>query len=104
MTRGGGVGVYLKESIKFKRRPDLEKKYPGMEHLWLEISGRNRHSKLLLGTICSSERIMCYNDWLENFKFLLSEIAITWDGMLRETSTLMCCARINCKFKSTWIF
>ena len=39
MTRVGGVGIYLKESIKFQYRPDLEKKYPGMEHLWLEISG-----------------------------------------------------------------
>ena len=82
MTRGGGVGIYLKESIKFKSRPDLERKYPGMEYLWLEISGRNRHSKLLLGTIYSLERIMCYNDWLENFESLLRELTITWDGML----------------------
>lgn len=83
--RGGGVGVYLKESVNFKRRADLEKKYPGMEHLWLEISGRNRHSRLLLGTIYRSERIMGYNDWLENFESLMSELAITWDGMLLIT-------------------
>jgi exonuclease III len=83
--RGGGVGVYLKESVNFKRRADLEKKYPGMEHLWLEISCRNRHSRLLLGTIYRSERIMGYNDWLENFESLMSELTITWDGMLLIT-------------------
>ena len=50
--RGGGVGIYIKESIKFKRRQDLGKCYPTMEHLWIEIPGRNRYIKLLLGTIC----------------------------------------------------
>ena len=37
--RGGGVGVYIKELIKFKRREDLEKRYHTMEHLWIEIFG-----------------------------------------------------------------
>ena len=49
--RGGGGVVYIKESMKFKRREDLEKHYPTMEYLWIEIPGRNRHSKLLLGAI-----------------------------------------------------
>ena len=30
IIRGGGVGIYLKESINFKRRSDLEKKYTGI--------------------------------------------------------------------------
>ena len=53
--RGGGVDIYIKESIKFKRRYDIEKRYPSMEHLWIEIPGRNRHSKLLLGTIYETQ-------------------------------------------------
>ena len=48
--RGGGVGAYLRKEIEYKRRQDLENKDPQLEHLWLEIPGRNRHSKLLLGT------------------------------------------------------
>ena len=35
-TRGGGVGIYIKESIKFKRRTDIESRYSQMEHLWIE--------------------------------------------------------------------
>ena len=80
--RGGGVGVYIKESIKFKRREDLEKRYPTMEHLWIEIPGRNRHSKLLLGTIYRSEAILSYSAWLDNFNDILSDLSIEWDGML----------------------
>ena len=31
------------------------------------------------------ETVMCYNDWLENFESLLSELTITWDGVLLIT-------------------
>ena len=44
--RDGGVGVYIKDSIKFKRPSDIEKRYPTLEHLWLEIPGCNKHSRL----------------------------------------------------------
>ena len=50
----GGVDVYVKETIRFKRRTDIEKRLPTMEHLWLEIPGRNKHIKLLLGTVSRS--------------------------------------------------
>ena len=43
--------IYVKETIQFKRRTDIEKRFPTMEHLWFEIPGRNKHSKLLLGTV-----------------------------------------------------
>lgn len=49
--KGGGVGIYIKESLNFKRRSDIEKRYPIMEHLWLEIQVKNKLSKLLLGTL-----------------------------------------------------
>ena len=31
--RGGGVGVYIKDHIKYKRRSDIENKEPQIEHL-----------------------------------------------------------------------
>jgi len=78
--RGGGVGAYLREEIEYKRRQDLENKDPQLEHLWLEISGRNRQSKLILGTIYRSERMVDYNTWTsEN---LLAYITTEWDGAL----------------------
>ena len=42
--RGGGVGAYIKETVKYKRRKDIESKYPDLEHLWLEIQGRNEQT------------------------------------------------------------
>ena len=54
--RGGGVGAYIREDIKYKRRQDIE----NIEHQ-LEVPGRNRHSKLLLGVVYRSERMMDYS-------------------------------------------
>ena len=56
--KGGGVGAYIRDDIPFKRRSDLEQLYPDLEHLWLEVPGRNKNSKLLLGTIYRSQRMM----------------------------------------------
>ena len=35
--RGGGVGVYIKENINYKRRRDIENAHPELEHLWIEV-------------------------------------------------------------------
>ena len=83
--RGGGVGMYLKESLKFKRRKDIESSYPNLEHLWIEIPGRNRNSKLLIGTIYRSESQMNFQGWLQDFEELLSDLTISWNGMLLIT-------------------
>ena len=47
-TKGGGVGAYMKENVAYRRRFDIEKTQPDLEHLWLELPRRNKHSKLLL--------------------------------------------------------
>ena len=49
VCKGGGVGAYIKDSIVFKRRKDIENLQPEFEHMWLEIPGKNKTSKLLLG-------------------------------------------------------
>ena len=36
---------------------NIEAKEPELEHLWLEFPGRNKHRKLLLGTMYRSERM-----------------------------------------------
>ena len=43
--RGGGVGLYIKNSINFKRRTDIEKIEPELEQMWVKISGRNKNSQ-----------------------------------------------------------
>ena len=78
--RGGGVGAYIKETLTYKRRSDIEAKELDLEHLWLEFPGRNKNSKLLLGTMYRSERMLNSTKWLERFKNLLGHLTATWDG------------------------
>ncbi len=59
-ARGGGVGFYVREDIMFKRRMDIENVEPDLEHIWLEVDRRYRHSKMLLGVIYRSESYTCH--------------------------------------------
>ena len=79
--RGGGVGAYIKDTIKYKRRHDIENLLPELEHLWIEVPGRNRHSKALVGVIYRSRRVLDAS-WFESFETLLAHLTVTWDGML----------------------
>ena len=56
-VKGGGVGAYSIDSIKFKRRKDIEQLQSEMERLWIEVPGRNFHSKAPIGVIYRSERV-----------------------------------------------
>ena len=87
-TKGGAVGAYLKENVTYRRRFDTEKTQPDLEHLWLELPGRNKHSKLLLGVIYRSDLLMTASYWLESFEDLLSHITSTWDGMVVLTGDI----------------
>ena len=80
--KGGGCGAYIKENINYKRRRDIENLFPELEHLWLEVPGRNKHSKALVGVIYRSNLIMNATSWLERFERLLGHLTVTWDGML----------------------
>ena len=76
------MGAYIKETLTFKRRSDIEAEEPDLEHLWLEFPGGNKLSKLLLGTMCRSERMLTPAEWLERFKSLLGYLTATWDGLI----------------------
>ena len=43
-TRGGGVGLYIRSDIKYKLRNDIVNTNTGIEHLWVEVTLRNRNS------------------------------------------------------------
>ncbi len=83
--KGGGVGAYIRDTLQFKRRTDIERLQPDFEHLWLEFPGKNKNSKLLVGTLCRSDLIMDTQDWLGRFEDLLSTVVSTWDGLLIVT-------------------
>ena len=86
--KGGGVGAYIKENVKYKRRKDIESRYPELEHLWLEIQGRNKNSHLLLGTMYRSTRILATQQWLAQMENMLSDLSTSWDGLLVITGDL----------------
>ena len=46
--KGGGVGSYIRKDTNFKLRKDIKNLQPDLEHLCVEIPGRNKHSKALV--------------------------------------------------------
>ena len=52
------------------------------------MPGKNKNSKLLLGVIYRSERILGCNDWIDQFEDLLSKVVSRWDGMLLVTGDM----------------
>ena len=40
--RGGGVGIDIKDTIKYKERQDLNKLDETIEHMWKECQGKNK--------------------------------------------------------------
>ena len=47
--RGGGVGVYVKETFTFTERKDIINLGKSIKHYWLEVSGLNKNSSYLGG-------------------------------------------------------
>ena len=47
--RGGRVAAYVRESLKCKIVKGFCSLDTSIEHLWLELQGKNRHSHLLIG-------------------------------------------------------
>ena len=82
IVRGGGVGVYINNSINFKRRCDIEQIEPELEHIWVEISGRNKNSKLLLGVMYRSNRMQDFQTWIDKSENIISHLCSVWDGLL----------------------
>ena len=61
-TRGGGVAIYVKESIYYKRRPDLE--LPGLEAVWAQVTVKNK--SYLVGTFYRSDTCLHYWELIDN--------------------------------------
>lgn len=74
IRKGGGVGVYIRDNVKYKRRKDLENMKLELEHLWIEVPGRNKHSKLFLGVMYRLETILNPSVWLDHLEDLLGYI------------------------------
>ncbi|XP_057292292.1 uncharacterized protein LOC130614818 [Hydractinia symbiolongicarpus] len=81
--KGGGVGFYIKTSIKFKERKDINELDKTIEHQWIEISGKCKRSNILLGTVYQpSSKPADKLSWLEKFDNLLSQIVAMNEGSI----------------------
>ena len=78
--RGGGVGLYIKDSIEYKVRHDLNKIDESIEHLWIECKGNNCNKSYLVAALyqpSSDEKEKPI--WIEKHDMLLSAVNSTWN-------------------------
>ena len=54
----------------------------------MELPGHNKISRLLVGVIYQSEKMLSFNDWLSEFEELLGYITATWDGPIYLTGDM----------------
>ena len=81
--RGDGVAVYLREELKYKERTDLMRLEPSVEHIWIEISGKNKNSNVLLGVFYQPDSDPVKKcAWVEKFETILAAVHSKWDGIL----------------------
>ena len=89
--RGGGVGIYIRDTIEFKVRNGISKLDESIEHLWVEIQGRKKSSACLTGVFYqpSSENNKKL-EWIEKLDFVLSIVKSTWNEtfMITEDSNI----------------
>ena len=62
-ARGGGVGLYIRSDIKYKLRNDTVNTNTDIDHLWLQVTLRNKNSNLLLGIFYSQTLIISPNQY-----------------------------------------
>ena len=74
--RGGGVGAYLRDGVSYKRRTDIESIASELEHLWIEIPSRNRHSKMLLGVLYRSSCMQDFHTSINTVESLFSQLNV----------------------------
>ena len=87
--RGGGVGIYIKEDIKYKRRKDIENLKPNLEHLWVEIMGKNRFSNILVCVLYQPNFEPSLKElWLDDLDGLLSQVNMSLGGPIFVTGDM----------------
>ena len=78
---GGGVGIYIKEDRKYKVRKDIIELEPDLEHLWIEVEGKNKHSNILIDVVYQPNFDNINNEiWLERMDNVLEKVTSVWSG------------------------
>jgi len=78
--RGGGVGIYIKETINFKIRNDIVKIDETIEHTWIEIASKSTKSDYLVGVFYQpSSEDTKKQEWIEKLDSILGYVKTIWD-------------------------
>ena len=97
--RGGGVGLYIKENLQYKRRNDIIQKDKSIEHLWLQVNSE-KDSFLLAVFYQPSSVLVDKRMWLQKFESLIAYVNTIWTGPIILTGD----TNINLQNKDTGIF
>ena len=95
--RYGGVILYVKEGIRYKRRDDLEIR--GIESIWIEVA--NKHKRILFGVFYRPPNSDAnYNLDIENSLYLafdtdIFDIVVTGDLNLNVLNPLTSCTQFS---------
>ena len=77
--RGGGVGLYIRENLQYKRRNDITEKDRTMEHLWLQVKSE-KNSFLLAVFYQPSSVLADKRAWLHKLESLIAYVNTIWTG------------------------
>ena len=82
-SKVGGVAFYIREELTYKRRLDIEKYNTSIEHVWIEVKGKNKNSDYLVGCFyqpssVEAEKRACVNiSKPSSAKFMLTGINLS---------------------------
>lgn len=77
--RGGGVGLYIRESLQYKRRDDIIEKDRTMEHLWLQV--KSEKDSFLLAVFYQPSSVLAdKRAWLHKLESLIAYVNTIWTG------------------------
>ena len=71
--------MYIKDTIKYKERQDLNKLNETIEHMWIECQGKDKNKNYLVGVFYQprpkdKEKLI----WIQKLDPILSAIITTW--------------------------
>ena len=80
---GGGVAIYLRDNLSFKEQTDLMNIDSSIEHIWVEVKGKNKNSSVLLEVFYQPDSdITKETAWIDKFETVLATVHLKWDGIM----------------------
>ena len=79
--RVGGVCVYVKYCFKYKISKHIVNLKPDIEHIWIELTYRNKHSFVLVGVFYQDNfNNTSKTEWLGKCDPIMDQVLLKWDN------------------------